>query len=162
MGKLFISICLILSYILITEGQSAMSEQKLGYRAFPKYISNPYKAKIISEGEFNKLDKIKMKEAASICDGHKKTIVWYSETALTYILEIQFNDKPTIYAFSICTFTPNAAIGMDRVDGEFAQDVEEYIISKELNFVFSRLNIFEGKDKVDIGEYFKKRGLFQK
>lgn len=160
MKKWFVCATLILSFILIIAWKNAMSEEIKGYRFFPEFISNPSKAKFVSEGEFKKIDKIKMQEAVSLCIGHKKTTVWYSETARTYIMEIEFNDKPTVYIFSICTITPNPAIGMDRVDGEFAQDVEEYILSKELNFASLRLKIFEGKDMVEIDEYFKARGLF--
>lgn len=136
-----------------------MSDEQAGYRAFPKNINSPWKVETISKEEFSKADKVQMDKAKSACAGHKETVVWYSESLRSYVVEVIFDAKPTIYALSLCTFTPS--FGMDIIDGQFAQDVEEYILFKELGYFSERLKIFEGKDSVEIEKYFRARGIFK-
>lgn len=84
-----------------------------------------------------------MQEAPSLYKGHQGTTIWYSGRE-GYILQIKLENKPTILVRSICTFTPS--MGMDRIDGEFAQDIEEYFLNKELGYESQRLNMFQGKE----------------
>lgn len=133
---------------------------KAGYRAFPKYLKSPAQSKRLSEQEFNNIsDKKFMSEVKGACDGHKKTIVYFSKSVRTYILEIQFDSKPTIYVLSLCTFTPT--MGMDMIDGEFAQDAEEYVLSKELGMRSKRLEIYGDKNEIETNDYLTKRGYLK-
>lgn len=64
-----------------------------------------------------------------------------------------------MFIHSICTFTPS--LGMDRIDGEFAQDAEEYILEKTLNRETNRLNVFENKNEISIQTYLERRGIIK-
>ena len=136
-----------------------MAETKTGYRAFPPTIDHPSKAEVLSETEFKNLNATKMQEAPPLCPGHEGTTVWYAGTN-GYVIQIKINGKKDIYARSICTFTPT--MGMDKIDGEFAQDVEEYHIQKELGFQSTRLDAFNGKDSLGIEDYLNTRGVLKK
>ncbi len=140
-------------------GKEAMSEEKQGYRAFPPQIEHPSQARRISEVEFKAIDKVKMQEAPSITPGHKKTIVWYSSSKRTYLIEIQLDNKPNIYAYSLCTATPTH--GMDKIDGEFAQDIEVYLLFQALAVPSERLSIVNGKISIDTKDYLKARGYIK-
>ena len=131
---------------------------KTGYRALPPFISHPQKSKIYTRDEFEKIKTVKMQEAPSLIIGHKKTIVWYA-FELGYIIEVQFDDGKIFYIQSICTFTPT--MGMDRIDGLFAEDAEEYIISTHLNFNSQRLCIFNGGDEINIEIYLQSHGFME-
>jgi len=133
-----------------------MGETKTGYRALPPKIDNPSKAEIITESAFTNMKARKMQEASAVCPGHRGTTVWYAETN-GYVIQIKLDAKKDIYARSICTFTPT--MGMDKIDGAFAEDVEEYQLQKELGFKSSRLAIFEGKEAVAIEDYLRARGF---
>jgi hypothetical protein len=135
-----------------------MEEIKTGYRALPPVIENPSKAETINKLHFKLLKLTKMQEAPSLCAGHSGTIVWYAKKK-GYILEINFNNHPTIYVNSICTFTPT--MGMDSIDGAFAQDIEEYYIQKNLGLQPERLEIFKGKESIEIMEYLRNRGFIK-
>lgn len=50
---------------------------------------------------------------------------------------------------------------MDRIDGEFAQDAEEYILEKTLNRETNRLNVFENKNEISIQTYLERRGIIK-
>jgi hypothetical protein len=129
-----------------------------GYRAFPPEIENPSKAETIGKLKFKLLKTIKMQDAPSTYEGHEGTIIWYVDK-IGYIVEIKFTDHPTVYAKSICTFTPT--MGMDKIDGSFAEDIEAYYLNKHLGFQTDRLLIFEGKDSVGIETYLKNRGFIK-
>ena len=135
-----------------------MAETQKGYRAFPPEIEHPSKAKTIGEPKFKNLKAVKMQEVPSLCEGHKGTIIWYVDKK-GYYVEIQFSKHPTIYAESICTFTPT--MGMDRIDGSFAEDIEAYYLNKYLRFKSDRLKLFEGKESVKIEPYLKNRGFIK-
>lgn len=60
---------------------------------------------------------------------------------------------------SICTFTPT--MGMDKIDGVFAQDVEEYVLNQVLNFPTQRMAVFRSGGAVPIEEYLRSRGVLQ-
>jgi len=50
---------------------------------------------------------------------------------------------------------------MDAIDGAFAQDIEEFYISKYLDYKTNRINIFQGKDKIEVNEYLSNRGFIK-
>lgn len=136
-----------------------MSEPQKIYRAFPPEIQNPAKAKTINKLQFKFLKTVKMQEAPSVCKGHEGTVIWYVDKK-GYFLEIKFTGHSTVYAKSICTFTPT--FGMDQIDGAFAEDIEAYYLNKNLQFKSERLKIFEGKDSVKIETYLIDRGFMKK
>jgi len=136
-----------------------MTKIKKGYRAFPPYIGHPAKAIFLSEIEFNQIQKDKREEAPSACPGHLRTVIWYAGEK-GYIIQIQLENKPDIFGFSLCTFTPT--FGMDQIDEVFAQDLEEYILFRELGYKTDRLAIFQGNDSIPIQEYLLKRGVIKK
>ncbi|MBU1042886.1 MAG: hypothetical protein KJ915_00615 [Candidatus Omnitrophica bacterium] len=146
-------ILIIYTIILLLNGGLLMAES--GYRALPLQINSPANAKLLTSEEFNKIKKIKIETGGSLCKGHKGTVVWYNEK-IGYILEIQLEQK-AIYALSICTFTPTQ--GMDKIDGMFAQDIEDYILSKELDYYSERLKIFKEQKSIDIDTYLNDRGI---
>ena len=144
---------------LILWSVSAMAETMTGYRAFPPTIDHPRKAEVLSETAFTNLNAIKMQDAPSLCPGHEGTTVWYAGTN-GYVIQIRIKGKKDIYARSICTFTPT--MGMDKIDGVFAQDVEEYHIQKELGLKSTRLDAFNGNDSLSIEDYLRTRGVLKK
>ena len=89
----------------------------------------PINTELLTVEEFNSLEKIKMQLVPSLCKGHKETVIWYGEKS-GYILEIKLLSK-TIYAKSICTFTPT--FGIDKIDAQLIENTEKTILSKELN-----------------------------
>ena len=132
----------------------------IGYRALPETIKHPKFAETLSEDIFNSYtNKKKLQDALPLLENYLGTEVWYSEDALYkgYILRIKLKDEPDIFVKSICTFTPS--FGMDSIDGSFAEDIEEYLISKKYNVSFSRLEIFNNKEEVAIMDYLKARGF---
>ena len=130
-----------------------------GYRAFPATVAHPSRARRYTSDEFARIEKKqKMQDAPSACKGHAGTTVWYIEGA-GYIIEIRFDSHPTIYSHSICTFTPT--FGMDRVDGEFAQDVEEFILSEILSVKSRRLEIYGTSNEISIDQYLRAKGFIK-
>ena len=97
-----------------------------------------------------------MQTAPPSCPGHTGTTVWYVERA-GYIIELSFDAHPSVYAHSICTFTPT--LGMDRLDGEFAQDVEDFILQEVLGVERPRLAVFPPGSDVPIKPYLRARGF---
>jgi hypothetical protein len=144
---------------MLMGAQFAMAEPKTGFRAFPPFIDHPKKAEHLTQAAFTNLNSTKMQDAPSSCPGHIGTTVWYSGTN-GYVIQVKLEGKPDVYARSICTFTPT--LGMDRIDGEFAQDVEEYLLQKQLGFKSTRLVIFDGKESLPIEEYLRERGFIKK
>lgn len=136
-----------------------MAENKIGYRAFPPVINHPSRSELVKKSEFDRTTKQKLEEAPSVCAGHKRTIIWYAHEE-NYIVQVQFDSKPDVFARSLCTFTPT--MGMDQIDSEFAQDVEAYILKKELGCQSDRLDIFAGKELVEVREYLAARGYTAK
>ncbi len=50
-------------------------------------------------------------------------------------------------------------MGMDSIDGSFAEDIEAYFLKQKLDYKAERLAIFSGKESVDINDYLKARGF---
>jgi len=135
-----------------------MSTQQTGHRAFPKTFPHPARARRFTADEFEAITKKKLHTASPSCSGHEGTTIWYAE-AFGYVIEIRFTERPTIYVQSICTFTPT--MGMDRVDGEIAQDVEEYILHEVLGFQTTRLDPFPAWRDIPSTEYLRNRGFLR-
>jgi hypothetical protein len=133
-----------------------MSESKNGYRALPATIEHPRKAEIVSFEEFDKLDKVKMQVAPSMCKNHLETVIWYAQS-FGYVVQIKTQDQQDKLIRSICTFTPT--FGMDSIDGAFAQDIEEYVLNKDLGLITQRLDVFGSSDAIDVEKYLQSRGI---
>ena len=129
-----------------------------GYRAFPPEILHPSRAEFLSEEEFSKLDAKRLEAAPPVCAGHEATIIWYVEKH-GYIVQVKIIGKPSVFVYSLCTFTPT--FGMDMIDGLFAQDIEEYILNRELGYSGNRLKLFENRSSVPIEEYLRHYGLIK-
>jgi hypothetical protein len=129
---------------------------KTGYRAFPPSIQHPSRARRYTASEFAAIRRTKMQDAPPSCPGHAGTTVWYVERE-GYIIEVRFDSHPPVYAHSICTFTPT--FGMDRIDGEFAQDVEEFVLYEVLGFQSQRLAAFPSSSDIPIEQYLRARGV---
>ncbi len=149
----------LLTIFLLFIGVYSMAEQGTGYRAFPPTINHPSQAAIVQKEQFEKLEKQKLEEAPSACAGHTGTVVWYADKD-GCIIQIQFASKPDVFVRSLYTFTPT--MGMDQIDGEFAQDVEAYILNKELGCQSDRLIIFDGRESIGIMDYLTARGYTAK
>jgi hypothetical protein len=116
---------------------------KTGYRAFPETFPHPARARRFTAEEFAAKQKQKMQAAPSVCAGHEGTTIWYvagTPAERFYIVEIRFSAHPPVYLQSICTFTPT--MGMDRIDGELAQDAEELVMQEVLGRQTQRLDAF--------------------
>ena len=135
-----------------------MSETQYGYRAFPTEIANPAHATYLTQDEFDGIEKQKLQKAPSACPGHAETVVWYAGQR-GYVIQVRFEDKTDVFATSVCTFTPT--FGMDRIDGLFAQDVEEFILQRELGLATERLNVFRDRPSIPTEEYLRDRGLIK-
>ncbi|MFH0814585.1 MAG: hypothetical protein V1902_00615 [Candidatus Falkowbacteria bacterium] len=131
----------------------------IGYRAIPDKVLNPTKAERLSKDDFIALDKVEFERVESSCVGHKETIVWYSESAKAYIVQVVFDDKPDQFAKSICTFRSMPMLGIDSIDGAFAGDIEAVLIEESLGIKQDRLKIFEGRDSIDGREYLVCGGI---
>ncbi|HZF01948.1 MAG TPA: hypothetical protein VE344_08640 [Methylomirabilota bacterium] len=135
-----------------------MSAQKIGYRAFPKTFPHPTRARRFTADEFEAVSKTKLQTAPSNCPGHESTTVWYAEV-FGYIIEIRFTEHPPVYIQSICTFTPT--MGMDRIDGELAQDVEEFVLQDVLGIKTKRLDAFPSWKDIPSTEYLRSKGFLK-
>lgn len=130
----------------------------IGYRAFPETITNPSHARRYSPEEFVSLQKVKLLDTPSVCAGHSGTAMWYVEQ-IGYIVEIRFDSREPVYIHSICTYAPT--MGIDEFDGQFAQDVEEYILHEMLGFPSERLAVYGDSVQVPITDYLRQRGYIQ-
>ena len=130
----------------------------VGHRAFPATILHPSRARRFTPDEFAAIQKTKMQDAPSAHPGHTGTTIWYVERE-GYIVEVRFDSRPSIYIHSICTFTPS--FGMDRIDGEFAQDAEELLLHEVLGFESHRLDAFPASSDIPTDQYFKTKGFTQ-
>jgi len=126
-----------------------------GYRAFPPFVEHPSKARRFETEEFLSMTKAKLEEAPAVCAGHAGTIIWYAEQ-LGYVVEIRFVAAEPVYISSGCTFTPSA--GMDRIDGELAQDAEEHVLHQVLGYNGTRLAIYPDSGNLPIEAYLRARG----
>jgi hypothetical protein len=129
-----------------------------GYRSLPPGIASPAMARVLSEQEFSNLHAQKLQDAPPACNGHEGTTIWYAKGA-GYIVQVKLDGNRSVYAESICTFTPT--FGMDKIDGLFAQDVEEYVLNQELSLKSERLAIFAGRASVPVAEYLRDRGAMK-
>jgi hypothetical protein len=121
-----------------------------GYRALPVKIDSPKFNRIYTIEEFSSFNKTKMQEADSLTPNHIRTIFWYVEK-VGYVIEVDLINGEQVFIHSICTFTPT--FGMDRIDGMFAQDAEEYVLQMKLGFASHRMASFLNQDSVDINTY---------
>ena len=135
-----------------------MTDTSTGYRAFPETIIHPSRARRFSAEEFASLRKVKLQDAPPVCAGHAGTSVWYVEHT-GYIIEIRFDSRQPVYIHSLCTFTPT--LGMDKIDGEFAQDAEEYILHESLGFPAERLVVYGDSPAVPTADYLQRRGIIR-
>jgi hypothetical protein len=131
---------------------------KKGYRALPASIPHPSRARRFTPEEFASTEKKQMQDAPSTCAGHMGTTVWYVD-GFGYIVEVRFDSHPSVYAHSICTFTPT--FGIDRIDGEFAQDVEEFLLGEVLGVKSRRLEVFQKAAEVSTVQYLRVRGFIK-
>jgi hypothetical protein len=135
-----------------------MTDASTGYRAFPETIINPSHARRFSAEEFASLQKLKLQDAPAACAGHAGTSIWYvGQTG--YIVEVRFDSREPVYIHSICTFTPTA--GMDKIDGEFAQDAEEYVLRELVGFPTERLAVYRNLPHVPMADYLRQRGILR-
>jgi hypothetical protein len=132
-----------------------MADKSTGYRAFPETIINPSLARRFSAEEFDSLQTVKLQDAPPACAGHAGTTVWYVEQT-GYIVEIRFDSLQPVDIHSLCTFTPT--MGMDKIDGEFAQDAEEFILHELLAFPSKRLSVYGDSPQIPIADYLRARG----
>jgi hypothetical protein len=130
--------------------------KRTGYRAFPQSIIHPSRAHRYAREEFAAVQKTRMQDAPSVCPGHAGTTVWYVERQ-GYIVEVRFDSHSPVYIHSICTFTPT--FGMDRIDGEFAQDVEEFVLQEVLGFQSKRLSTFDPASDIPVDKYLRAKGF---
>lgn len=135
-----------------------MTERKTGYRAFPPEIIHPSRTTYLTQDEFDQMAKQKLEQAPPACAGHSGTVVSYA-AGKGYIIQVSLDGKPDVMATSICTFTPT--MGMDQIDGLFAQDVEEFILNRELAYPTNRLDVFEGRDSIPAEKYLGNRGVIK-
>ena len=126
-----------------------------GYRAFPD-IPNPAQARELSAGEFDRLDKSIVQEAPSLGEGHEGTVIWYAGSD-GYVVEVKLARRVPVRMISLCTVAPR--FGMDAIDGMFAQDVEEYILWRELKRPTARLAIYGSQTSVMPDAYLRNRGI---
>ncbi len=129
-----------------------------GYRSFPESLDHPSQSEQFSEEAFLKLKAEKMEEAPSACAGHSGTVIWYVANRC-YVVQVKISGKYSVFLSSLCTFTPTA--GMDQVDGLFAQDVEEYVLQKELGFPTKRLGVYKDRPSMPMDEYLRNRGVVE-
>lgn len=135
-----------------------MGETKTGYRAFPPEIPHPRTAIYLTHDEFDRMAKQRLEQAPSACPGHTSTVVWYAKDK-GYIIQVMMEGKAAVLATSICTFTPT--MGMDQIDGLFAQDVEEFILHRDLGQPTQRLDVFQWRDSIPVEEYLRNRGVIK-
>jgi len=135
-----------------------MTDKTTGYRAFPPEITHPSHATYLTQDEFDRTEKQQLEQAPSACPGHVGTVVWYSKDK-GYIIQVKLDAKPDVTAISICTFTPT--MGMDQIDGLFAQDVEEFILNRDLGYPTNRLDVFQGRESIPAEEYLRNRGVIK-
>jgi hypothetical protein len=135
-----------------------MADTKTGYRAFPPEITHPSSAICLSQEEFDRIEKQRLEEAPSACPGHLGTVVWYAKSK-GYIIQVKLDGKQDVFATSICTFTPT--MGMDQIDGMFAQDVEESILNRELGCPTNRLDVFQDREAIPVEQYLRSRGAIK-
>ena len=131
-----------------------MSQQTAGYRSFPEKFPHPARARRYSAAEFSALEKQEMQTAPGCCKGHESTTIWY--TGHSYVVEVQFSAHAPSYIESICTFTPT--MGMDMIDGNLAQDAEEFVLQQVLSRPTQRLMHY-GLSGIPALEYLKLRGF---
>lgn len=126
-GGFILAVCIAV-FNLYRKRLKLVSENK---QSFSKSVTPPSNFRRFTQKEFDSLEKTKMQEAGSLCPGHKGTTIWYIDDR-SYIVEVQFDVYPSVYAQSLCSFTPT--FGMDSTDGALAQGVEELILHEVLGF----------------------------
>ena len=95
-----------------------------------------------------------MQKVSGSCKGHKGTTIWYAERS--YVVEIHFDVHPSVYIQSICTVTPT--MGMDMIDGNLAQDAEEFVLQQVLARPTQRL-MHHGLSGIPALDYLKLHGF---
>jgi len=140
-------------------GEPEMARKTL-YRALPTHVENPKNTEFITEDQFESYAvKTRMGDGKSLCEGHSGTEIWYVDgpECRGYVLEIGFEEKPAVYAKTMCTFTPTH--GMDLIDSYFAEVVEDYVLFRKLGRKSELLAHFRGKDSMETGKYLKLHGF---
>jgi len=131
-----------------------MSQSATGYRAFPERFPHPARAKRYTAEEFASLEKQEVQRADGFCEGHESTTIWYADRC--YIVEVRFVAHPPAYIESTCTVTPT--FGMDMVDGNLAQDAEEFVLQQVLARPTQRL-MHHGLSGIPAMDYLKLHGF---
>jgi hypothetical protein len=115
-----------------------MNEPLPAFDDLPDMLASLERITIVPSEILRGMKKQKMGEGESLHPGHTGTTVWYTDSD-GYILEMRFTDRPDLCVKSPCTFTPT--FGLDAVDGQVAQDVEEYVLFKLLGRPCPRLKL---------------------
>jgi hypothetical protein len=135
-----------------------MTERKRGYRALPPGVERPSAAALVGLDEFQAAEKTLMESVAGSVAGHTRTEVWYvAPPSGHYLLRLTFDRHPDAFARSICTYTPS--LGMDRIDGCFAEDVEAYVVERVLGVHHPRLDVFGQNGTIEMRQYLKVHGM---
>jgi hypothetical protein len=127
------------------------------YRAFPETSPHPARSRRYTAEEFSATPKQKVQVAPPSYAGHHSTTIWYVEQPRCYIVEVSFTIRSPVYIQSIFTFTPT--MGMDRVDGELAQDAEECILHETLGFETHRLDAYPPTSVIPAIPYLRSKGF---
>jgi len=90
-----------------------------------------------------------------VCEGHAGTDVWFCDPG--YIVHVRLEEGDDVFIESISTFTPT--MGMDAIDGQFAQDAEDWVLWQALGRPSARLDVYGQHDQVPIEAYLQARGL---
>ena len=126
-----------------------------GYRALPAEVRHPRLSARVSAKEFEGRTKSKVTEGPSLYPGHAGTEIWYCNPG--YVVRVKFESGPDALIESASTFTPT--MGMDMIDGFFAEDAEEWLLEQKLNRKTDRLRVFGSAESIPMQTYLDARGL---
>ncbi len=132
-----------------------MSQDATGYRALPEMVDHPSVARQLTEQEVAAMNTVEMESAPPQCDGHLGTAILHFEGG--YIVHVRLQNHPDVRVVIPCTVTPK--VGMDMIDGMFAQDAEEFVLQQFLGQPTDRLAVFGPHTQVPIRTYLQSRGI---
>ena len=132
-----------------------MSEDAKGYRALPEMVNHPSVARQVTEQELAEMGAVEMESAPPQCDGHLGTTILHFDGG--YVVRVRMLNQPDVYVVTPCTVTPT--VGMDMIDGMFAQDAEEFLLQQCLGQPTDRLAVFGSNTQVPIATYLQSRGM---
>jgi hypothetical protein len=100
-----------------------------------------------------------MQRSASIVSGHRGSIVWYLPRGEGgyFVLQVDFEDRPSVLMEAICTFTPTW--GIDSIDGMLIEDAEHLVLSESLGFNTPRLDVYGSALELNPIAYLTARGV---